>query len=177
MLATVCEVSVEDAVEPAVIASAKAAAASGVVVDPPAVVDAASLAVVDAELLPVPAAPVSVGVEEAELAVPVDVVAGSVVPVAEEPPVSALELPVAGVTPGSEVGSEPVAGVPVVPADDCACSWINSAKNVVVVVVDCELPVEGPAVLGEDASCALLSSAQSSVPLLLPSTLANDELA
>ena len=102
MLATVCEVSVEDAVEPAVIASAKAAAASEVVVDPPAVVDAVSLAVVDAELLPVPAA-ASVVIEEEELAVPVDVVAGSVVPVAEELPVSALELPVTGVAPGSEV--------------------------------------------------------------------------
>lgn len=57
---------------------------------------------------------------------------------------------------------------------------MSSAKNIAVVVVvevDDAPPVEEPALLTNGVSCALFSSDQSTVPLLLPSTPAKAAMA
>lgn len=102
-MATVCDVSVCEVVEPAVsvLASAEAESAEDVDVVPPALVEAA---------LPV--------VDDDELPVPVVVVAVSVEFVADEPPEPAeFELPVVGDALEPEVVSAPAPDEPPEPAE------------------------------------------------------------
>jgi hypothetical protein len=186
-LAAVC-----DAVGLEASALAKVAARSGVVeVVPDDVVPLAAVLVDPSGVVAVDAPVVVVGVEPSVGVLVAAVDDGLLVAAVEDGSLVAADVEVSPVdvvavdplrfvvpeAPVVELGSvvEPVvaeAGVVL-----AAPEGMNSAKIVVVVVVDGEVVAIGPAALGSEASWALLSSDQSIEPLPLPSTLAKADAA